>query len=115
MIHNLGHPIILGLPWLELHNPGMEWRKQVIRDSPQNFISTLLDQAKSDSMPHEIAMISLEELRDKGQEEMLIFSMITTPCTSTNGPKNLLPTKYQEFGDVFDKVKANTLPEHLTL
>ena len=27
IIHSLEHPIVLGLPWFELHNPQIDWRK----------------------------------------------------------------------------------------
>ena len=34
------------------------------------------------------------------------------PSSSPSKSKVVLPIKYQEFSDVFDKVKASKLPEH---
>ena len=28
IIHSPEHPIVLGLPWFELHNPRIDWRKR---------------------------------------------------------------------------------------
>ena len=43
---------------------------------------------------------------------MFVFAIVTTPSPSLHEPDNQLPKKYNEISDVFDKVKANTLPEH---
>ena len=31
IIRSPEHPIVLGLPWFELHNPRIDWRKREIR------------------------------------------------------------------------------------
>ena len=43
---------------------------------------------------------------------MFVFAVITTSSSSSHKSNDSLPTEYQDFDDVFDKVKANTFPEH---
>jgi hypothetical protein len=68
----------------------------------------------SNTEHHQILTISLQQLyKDGRNEEMFVFA---TVANLTSDPQNrdvLLPFKYQEFQDVFDKLKAiGTLPEH---
>ena len=100
------HPVILGLPWFELHNPEIDWRKRVIKKLSQNRLSN--------TEHHQISTISLQQLcKDGRNEEMFVFAMVTNLTSDPQNRDVLLPSKYQEFQDVFDKVKAiGTLPEH---
>ena len=43
---------------------------------------------------------------------MFLFAVLATPTSSSQELGVQLPKKYTEFSDVFDKVKANKLPEH---
>ena len=43
---------------------------------------------------------------------MFLFAVLATPTSSSQELGVQLPKKYTEFSDVFDKVKANRLPEH---
>ena len=43
---------------------------------------------------------------------MSVFAMTTIPCYSSQGSDTLLPTKYLEFEDIFNKSKASTFPDH---
>ena len=62
---------------------------------------------------HNILTISLHQLREEGRkEDMFLFGVLVTPSSTSQESKTQLPKKYIEFSDVFDKVKANTLPEH---
>ena len=55
----------------------------------------------------------MENLRKEGEkEEMFIFAIITMPTPTQQKSSTFLPTKYQEFQDVFNKDKADRLPEH---
>ena len=42
VIHSPEHPIVLGLPWFELHNPQIHLRKRLILESKKNHISNFL-------------------------------------------------------------------------
>ena len=113
IIHSPEHPIVLGLPWFELHNPQIDWRKRVILESKKNHISNFPIAYNPNLECHQISTISLENLRKEGQkEEMFIFAIITMPTPTQQKSTTLLPTKYQEFQDVFNKDKASRLPEH---
>ena len=113
IIHSPEHPIVLGLPWFELHNPQIDWRKRVILESKKTHISNFPIAYNPNLECHQISTISLENLRKEGQkEEMFIFAIITMPTPTQQKSTTLLPTKYQEFQDVFNKDKASRLPEH---
>jgi hypothetical protein len=43
---------------------------------------------------------------------MFVFSVVVTPSSNRQDVEVQLQSKYQEFSDIFDKVKASTLPEH---
>ena len=48
----------------------------------------------------------------KGVEAMFVFAIIAAPSSTSREADIKLLKKYKEFSDVFDKMKANTLPEH---
>ena len=102
LISLLEHPIVLGLPWFELHNPEIDWRTREIRyRQPQG--ST-----------HRISTISLHQLREEGcKGPMFVFTVSVKPSSITKEESTIqLPKKYHHYADVFDKVKASTLPQH---
>jgi hypothetical protein len=41
IIHRPEHPIILGFPWFEVHNPVIDWINRTILGSPKNLKSNL--------------------------------------------------------------------------
>jgi hypothetical protein len=48
-----------------------------------------------------------------GKEELFLFAVSVTPSSATQGNLDIqIPKKYQEYADVFDKVKASVLPKH---
>ena len=60
-----------------------------------------------------IPTISIPQLCEEGRkEDMFLFAVLATPTSSSQELGVQLPKKYTEFSDVFDKVKANRLPEH---
>jgi hypothetical protein len=106
----------LGLPWFELHNPKIDWKKREITSSPDNSRYDnlgLLTTMTSALQPKQISTISLQSLRETGSKEaMFLFGVAITLFSSQENSEVHLPSKYQEFSDVFDKVKAMKLPEH---
>ena len=96
------HPIVLGLPWFELHNPNIDWRTREIR------------YRQSRESTHKISTISLHQLREEGRKEsMFVFAVSVRPSSTTKEESIVqLPEKYRHYADVFDKVQANTLPHH---
>ena len=83
MIHSPKHSIILSFPWFEFHNPKFDWINRVIMEPVTKHPSKFINVSKG---------------------------IVTMPCSSPHKSEVKLPIKYQEFADVFDKVKANKLP-----
>ena len=123
------HPIVVGLPWFELHNPRIDQRRREIRCSPaENIIvkdrthdstlkeynSTNAPSLKHDVCPHQISTITLQKLcKVGGKEELFLFIISMTPPSATQGNSNIqIPKNDEEYADVFDKVKASVLPKH---
>lgn len=80
-------PVILGLPWLRLHDPQVSWREgQILRWSSQCQKSCL-----STISPMKVQVVTLDP-------------------ESTNIPN--LPKEYHDLITAFSKVQANTLPPH---
>ena len=107
------HPIVLGLPWFELHNPSIDWQKRTIRCQGQ-LENQMLEDGSVKAKYCKISTISLQQLRKEGRkEEMFLFAISAKPFKGSEVSSEIkLPHKYKEFADVFDKVKAGILPEH---
>lgn len=80
-------PLILGLPWLRLHNPQISWREgQVVKWSThcqQNCLSLV--------KPIPVCFVSLSPARESILD---------------------LPEEYADLTEAFSKEQANTLPPH---
>uniref|UniRef100_A0A8C5R7U4 Gypsy retrotransposon integrase-like protein 1 n=1 Tax=Leptobrachium leishanense TaxID=445787 RepID=A0A8C5R7U4_9ANUR len=75
-------PIILGIPWLRLHDPAIQWSTGVV-SLPSSYCQSNCNPSPT------IGVMELDET--------------TIPTTS-------LPEQYHDFLDVFDKKKAESLP-----
>ena len=129
IIRSPEHPIVLGLPWFELHNPRIDWRRREIRcpskgnivvkgrtqDPPLEKHSVTNSPSTKHVVPlHQISTITLEQLCQEGaKEDLFLFAISAAPSSDTQGKSEVyIPKKYQEYADVFDKVKASVLPKH---
>ena len=92
----------MGLPWFKLHNPNIDWRTREIK------------YRQSRESTHKISTISLHQLREEGRKEaMFVFAVSVKPSNTAKEESTIqLPKKYHHYADVFDKVKASTLPHH---
>ncbi|KAL0194547.1 hypothetical protein M9458_008119 [Cirrhinus mrigala] len=81
------HPVILGHPWLTLHDPRISWREQEIT----HWSTTC-------------------------QQDCLIHSLRTSTTSSDSRPEPMilaeLPKPYQDLHLAFSKIKATQLPPH---
>uniref|UniRef100_A0A8C5PRD9 Retrotransposon gag domain-containing protein n=1 Tax=Leptobrachium leishanense TaxID=445787 RepID=A0A8C5PRD9_9ANUR len=75
-------PIILGIPWLRLHDPAIQWSTGMV-SLPSSYCQSNCNPSPT------IGVMELDET--------------TIPTTS-------LPEQYHDFLDVFDKKKAESLP-----
>ena len=124
IIRSPEHPIVLGLPWFELHNPRIDWRRREIwcpsaeniiaKDRTQDYSLKEYSSTSAPSPFHQISTITLQQMFQMGgKEELFLFAISVTPSSATQGNSDIqIPEKYQEYVDVFDKVKASVLPKH---
>lgn len=89
-------PIILGMPWLERHNPSIDWRNRIITFFPNTCPNScnLREHTK-------IKTFHARSVTDSSSSS----SSTLTPVISN------IPQQYVDFKDVFSKRKANILPE----
>ena len=114
IISNPEHRIVLGFPWFKLYNPKIDWRKHEVIDLQDNNGSRLLIASTSKLRPRHIPTITLQSLHKEARvEEMFLFVVVITPFSNPQDSKVHLPSNYQEFSDVFDKVKAKKIVDHL--
>lgn len=100
--------LVLRLPWFELPNATINQRKITIKE-------IMILQSKSRKVPTEEDFNYLCTSIIYGRkEEMLVFAVLTSHLHTSQELGIQLPKKHVEFFDVFDKVKANRLPEHRT-
>ena len=83
---------ILGLPWLVLHNPAIDWEKKSLRFSSTHCKEHCL----SNYDKPELLLASLYSIATAAEKEVE------------------LPEVYHAFLDVFDKEQAEVLPPHRT-
>ncbi|KAM4705173.1 MAM and LDL-receptor class A domain-containing protein 1 [Rhinophrynus dorsalis] len=76
-------PVILGLPWLRLHNPVIDWSSDQITNWSSSCFSNCLS-------------------------EIPVPGLVGGIGT----PENSIPKSYRDFSDVFSKQKAAELPPH---
>ncbi|KAL0150648.1 hypothetical protein M9458_054065, partial [Cirrhinus mrigala] len=86
-IHSPNHPIILGLPWLEKHNPVISWTKKHILQWSPDCQDRCLKRVTRNC--HHIQ-------QDKPEEP----------------PTDPLPPPYHDLREAFSKEKATQLPPH---
>ena len=126
------HPVILGLSWLEAHNPLVDWRDRSIQfpsldppprlDSPplraDSATFSLSSTLVTPSLPTNIPTLREDFPRScdlLATPTSLVLSA-TSPTTALTllapPPITRLPAQYEEFLDVFEKKNAERLPEH---
>ena len=80
---------ILGVPWLQLHNPSIDWHKRNVTLNSPYCVHSCYPEAVDVVIP-------------------LSCGLTKTPEESEPS----IPIPYQDYTDVFDEVKATTLPPH---
>lgn len=131
----LGHyAVILGKPWLHRHNPEIDWRKHAIKFSSKTCIQSCLGsevvpvslmalsalKTSQTSNPILTTTASLDHATPSAQLDFSSFEQCVSKqsrncriCSnSITENKTQLPDYLQDYTDVFDVQKANTLPPH---
>jgi hypothetical protein len=97
------HPIVLGAPWLERHNPDIDWRQGQVK------LRDLRHHGATDDTPVPIDVTDADEfLHDSCGGQLLSIGI--AQAERQEGPE--LPSQCCDFSDVFDKAIQDTLPSH---
>lgn len=80
-------PLILGLPWIQVHNPWISW--------PEREITKWSEYCFQHCLSHPCLTIASISVESPGQHSSMY-----------------IPEEYSEFMDVFSRVKASGLPPH---
>ena len=80
-------PLVLGRPWLRLHNPQVDWSRGLITGWSPGCHATCLQSAAGPLLPPQ-------------------SSMVIPPDLSS------VPPEYHDLGEVFSKSRATSLPPH---
>lgn len=97
LVTNLGtNKVILGLPWLERHNPKIDWRARLVE---------LIDQVTTEATQYQAKQAILQELTITAftQQEALKHK-------DTRTAEEMVPKQYHKFLTVFDKKAAERFP-----
>jgi hypothetical protein len=89
--------IIFGIPWLKRHNPSIDW--------PSRSILLRSQYCKENcGISKSVTIVGTATVPSSAH----LGALTSTPEPGTN----VLPLAYQDYSDVFDKAKADILPEH---
>jgi hypothetical protein len=106
------HSLILGLPWLQAHNPTIDWSTGHIQFSLQHCNEHCLPQVHDTLVQQESAPLHPTKQPDPSPEPMNtatlepdlvdIYVIDLMPTATEEQLKNFIPSKYHDFLDVFD-------------
>jgi hypothetical protein len=128
------HPIVLGIPWMQIHDPTISWRKNTLTFASSHCRQTCgVEQCiEVQGIPREgnaiqaldICMIGaapfarLAGKARRASEGYTVFAVTLQDIEKalapkvTIDPREKLPKEYHEFLDVFSKKEADKLPPH---
>ena len=101
--HLGNYPIILGIPWLRLHNPQITWNNNSIKfNHKQDQLRSSLDDSNSSN---NIKTLSFYD------PDLKIFAIINQTILKPTESSSI-PVEYKDFHDVFSKANSEKLPPH---
>ena len=96
------HPIVLGLTWLEAHNPIVDWcNRSITFSKPGSSCKGM----KVNSISHPSEKVDSDSTTPPSVQDGVV-------CGAVSNTLHAIPDKYQDFSDVFEKCNADRLPEH---
>ena len=120
IISSPSNPLVLGLSWLEMVNPEIDWKKRelVYRtvashnpvERPRNNPKSCPYQVQASEVKVPLMVGARAFMRAAKDGNMFAIYAIPLPLPA-QGPAKL-PAQYEEFRDVFEKKNADTLPQH---
>ena len=101
--------LILGLPWLQLHNPSVDWTSGTLTLRNTELLETAMDEAVQ-----ALEFLNLTENMDneEGGESCEFLALIGALAPTAAKPPGTLPDRYQDLSYVFSKDEAEKLPPH---
>ena len=109
VLSTLSYPMIIGLTWLKLHNPVVDWKNHTLVfgrcDCINSEVPVSVDCSESVSLESVLASVIRFGV---GFEDEEIFDGDLVKGSEDSE----LPVCYREFLDVFSAGKADILPEH---
>ena len=123
-VANIGcQALIIGYPWLALHNPEIDWAKQRInlswspsecntRKCPADMSKELPDNFELESGDKVYAISFRSESSEEALAEILAMDYVPEESQSdpSSLPSKLIPEEYHKYEDVFSKDGFNILP-----
>ena len=108
---SLSYPLIIGLPWLERHNPVVDWQKRHL-----SFVNCECNKLK-DIKP--VVVLSYSSSLDQDCASVIRFGdgfeddeILENKVDVSNEDLTSIPEPYISFKDVFSVKEADLLPEH---
>uniref|UniRef100_A0A672Z804 Gypsy retrotransposon integrase-like protein 1 n=1 Tax=Sphaeramia orbicularis TaxID=375764 RepID=A0A672Z804_9TELE len=97
--HSAAHPLILGFPWLQRHNPQLDWSTGEVRSWGKDCFSCGIEHNDSDFLsPADSVSVAPVQV---ASDEMTDFPAL-----------NKVPVQYHDLKQVFSKSRATSLPPH---
>jgi len=114
-------PVILGLPWLKLHDPVIGWKNHTVKFHSDHCAEKCLPSSpRASTVPEEKAM---EQYHKKTPENWEISetdpwevcqAVIDKIKETSNDSNNSIPPEYDEFLEVFTEKEPTAPPPHRT-
>jgi len=111
VIKSPSNPIILELSWLEKYNPQIDWKSRNLdfsSSSIQNSISQVETYKPNISKPLLVGTRAFVHIAKEGTP----FAIYATSIGDAEKTSSGIPSRYQDFQDVFEKKNADILPKH---
>ena len=107
IIRTPSNPVILGLSWLEKHNPSVDWKLRKMIFSTERSKKRPIRKS-SIKKPLFIGARAFMRTSKEGTP----FVIYATPISEEKTLATSIPEQYKDFQDVFQKKNADILPEH---
>jgi hypothetical protein len=120
IISSPSNPLVLGLSWLEMINPDIDWKKRKLTyRTIVSHISSRHLRNVPNPCPYQVQGSAVEVPLMVGARAFMkaakngnMFAIYAIPTSQPVQEPTKLPAKYEEYRDVFEKKNANTLPQH---
>lgn len=120
VLPNSQHPLILGAPWCQRHDPlTISWKNQTVATPPTTYHGIPSNNHQSHLMTvntittNQTTNTPLETINEE-ESSSFLPTPPQTPINDIDDPLDaaVIPHKYQSMATVFSEEEANILPEH---